>query len=107
MQNDVTVSDGNISGDLYELTEGALAHDWGAGHFLALKFATDDATITSIKVGLDPSVSSGMVELDSDMDGVFKITMPDIQKFIVEYTDGTTTQRDYYTLSGLNFNASA
>jgi len=59
--------------------------------------------LTSVKVGLDPSQGSGLVELlgDPDMNGVFKITNKDTQTFVVEKSDGITTTRQVYDLSGL------
>ena len=101
MQSSVAVSNGAITGTLKPVTSGALPDVWGEGYFLALKFATSDTTITSIKVGLDPSVSSGLVELDEDMDGVFKITDKDTQKLVVVKSDGQREIREEYDLSGL------
>lgn len=100
MQSNIEVADGNITGTLKYLSEGQLATDWGAGHFIALKFTTD-LTPTNVKVGLDPSQGSGLVTLDSDEDGVFKVTNKDLQNFVVQYTDGTHTYRDVYDLSKL------
>lgn len=102
MQDDVVVRSGKISGTLKKLTSGQLVTDWGEGYFLALKFANNDATVTSIKVGLDPSASQmEPVELDEDMNGVFKITDKDTQKFKVISTNGTVTKTDIYDLSEL------
>ena len=55
---------------------------YGAGNFIALKFTDIDETATSVKVGLDPSVSTGLVEIidDPDKNGAFKITDKDTQK---------------------------
>lgn len=106
MQTDVTLSDGVISGTLHKLTSGSLAEHWGAGYFLALKFTAEDwDDYTSVKVGLNPSYGSGLVEVktDPDKDGAFKITDPLDQSFVVEYTDGTYTRRDTYSLKGLVF----
>lgn len=77
----------------------------GSGNYLALKFtSTDWDAYTSVKVGLDPSASGmELVEVltDPDKDGVFKITDKDTQNFVVEVSDGTTTSRFEYDLSGL------
>lgn len=101
IQTNVSVSGHNITGTLKYLSTGSLVDTWGAGNFLALKFPDADITNYTVKVGLDPSQGSGLVELDSDKDGVFKITNKDTQKFIIQVTkDGeTVTQR--YNLSGL------
>ena len=101
MQTSVAVADGAITGTLKKLTSGQLVTDWGEGYFLSLKFTKNNAKITDIKVGLDPSVSSGLVSLDPDMLGVFKITDKDAQKFVVISTDGDVSFKQTYDLSGL------
>lgn len=101
MQTSVAVANGAITGTLKKLTSGQLVTDWGEGYFLSLKFTKNNAKITDIKVGLDPSVSSGLVSLDADMLGVFKITNKDAQKFVVISTDGEVSFKQTYDLSGL------
>lgn len=103
LQDGVKVEGNQITGTLKYQSEGTLVNDWGAGYFLALKFSYLDADATSVKVGLDPSQSSGLVEIinDPDLNGVFKITDKDAQDFKVVTTDGTHTQTDTYNLSGL------
>lgn len=93
-----------INGILKYLKSGQLVTDWGEGNFLALKFTNNKPeTVKTIKVGLDPSQGSGLVPLDEDMNGVFKITDKDAQKFIVEsYNENNElSQRDEYDLSNL------
>ena len=101
---DVTVSGNAITGTLKYLDDGGpISGWWGPGNFLALKFSDVDPKATSIKVGLNPSEGSGLVELlgDPDMNGVFKITDKDAQKFRVVITDGHATKTTDYDLSGL------
>ena len=100
MQSNIAIADGKITGTLKYLDEGQLVTDWGAGNFMALKFTVPDSA-TSCKVGLDPSVSSGLVELDEDKDGVFKVTDNETQKFVIVTTDGTHTLRQEFDLSEL------
>lgn len=71
---------------------------------MALKFTNNDTNAVKIKVGLNPSESSGLVELDSDMNGVFKVTDKDAQNFIVEAYDANDNliSRKGYDLSKLN-----
>lgn len=101
IQTDLAVDGNAITGTLLYLDSGEIADYWGAGNFMALKFTNNDSRINSIRVGLDPSEGSGLVELDSDMNGVFKVTNKDTQSFVVESTDGTQTITDTYVLSGL------
>lgn len=85
------------------MTSGALARDWGEGYFIALKFTNPDTAATSLRVGLDPSEGSGLVELDADMDGVFKVTDKDVQVLKTVTSSGTKTSEKVktYDLSGL------
>lgn len=103
LQTGVSVANGKITGTLKYVSTGALAHDWGAGNFLALKFSNLDASATSVKVGLDPSEGTGLVEIttDPDKNGVFKITNKDQQVFKVVTTDGEHTKVQIFDLSGL------
>lgn len=102
-ESDVAVSGKKITGTLKYLEGGPIAGYWGAGNFLALKFSDVDPKATSIKVGLNPSEGSGLVELlgDPDMNGVFKITDKTTQKFRVVITDGHLTKTTDYDLSDL------
>ena len=83
------------------MSTGPIAGYWGAGNFLALHFADIDPKATSVKVGMDPSQGSGLVELmgDPDMNGVFKVTNKATQKFVVVITDGHATKRQEFDLS--------
>lgn len=101
--DDVVVSDGKITGTLKYLDDGPIAGYWGAGNFIALHFADIDQRATSVKVGLNPSQGSGLVEImgDPDMNGVFKITDKENQVFRVVITDGITTKITDYKLNEL------
>ena len=69
-----------------------------------LKFlATDWDEFDSVKVGLDPSEGSGLVEIidDPDKNGVFKITDKDEQVFKIVSYDGIETKTQTFDLSGL------
>ena len=50
---------------------------------------------------MDPSVSSGLVTLDADLDGVFKVTDKNAQNFVVVATIGGVEYREEYNLGGL------
>ena len=106
LQSDVEVVDGKITGTLKYLDTGDLATDWGPGNFLALKFSNIPESATSVKVGLNPSEGSGLVELlgDPDMNGAFKITDPTVQKFNILTSDGSHTERQVFDLSELILN---
>lgn len=101
LQTNIAIANGAITGTLKFVDTGSLPTTWGEGNFLALKFTNNDTKVTSIKVGMEPSVSSGLVELDEDMNAVMKVTNKNTQKFVVEAISGATTQRYVYDLSGL------
>lgn len=102
MQQDLAVANNAITGTLKYLSSGQLVTDWGAGNFMALNFADIDSDASYVLVGLDPSVSSGLQKLDSDHDGVFKVTNKATQKLIVQQwtADGLFKQQTF-DLSGL------
>ena len=103
MQTGVAVSSNAITGTLHYLDTGAFPDRWGAGNFLALKFSDIDPNATSVRVGLDPSQGSGLVEIinDPDKNGGFKITDKNTQKFVVVTSDGTAEMRQEFDLTGL------
>ena len=74
-----------------------------SGHYLALKFNNIDSKATSVKVGLDPSRGSGLVEIinDPDKNGVFKIDEAKDQVFKIVISDGEHTETQTFDLSGL------
>jgi len=104
MQEDVVVTKNAITGTL-KFIEGGLAQSGplaGDGNFLALKFSNIDPKATSVKVGLDPSAGTGLVEIinDPDKNGVFKIRDNE-QKFVVEITTPEQVERTEYSLADL------
>lgn len=106
MQEDIVIGDDEIVGTLKYLDSGDLVTTWGAGNFMALNFVNNDfSKYSSVKVGMDPSQSSGLVEIinDPDKNGVFKVTNKDTQVFKIVYTDAETGEINTQTfdLSGL------
>lgn len=108
MQSRVKIEEGSgngaITGNLKYLDSGALVDTFGAGNFLALKFSDIPETATSVKVGLEPSEGTGLVELlgDPDLNGAFKVTNRFTQNFKIVTTDGTNTTTQIFDLSRLN-----
>lgn len=104
MQDNITVDAKAITGTLKKLTSGQLVTDWGEGYFIALTFSdfTDGLTYENVKVGLTPSEGAGLITLDSDQDGVFKVTNKDVQKLVVfQEKEGVGRLYETYDLSGL------
>lgn len=101
----MAVSGNTIVGTL-KFIEGGLSPSGplsGDGHFLALKISNIDSDATSVKVGLNPSQGTGLVEIieDPDKNLVAKITSTS-QKFVVVQSDNKgnkKTQR--FSLAGL------
>lgn len=105
MQTNIVISGNAITGTLKYLSgSNAITDMWGEGNFLCLKFPTADIENSTVKVGLEPSAGSGLVELDPDKNGVFKITDKLRQKFVVQITKDGETVVQRYDLSGLTCN---
>lgn len=104
MQSDISVTGKAITGSLTKLTSGSLVDVWGEGYFIGLGFDdfSEGLTYEDVKVGLAPTEGSGLVTLDSDQMGVFKVTDKDTQKIVVlQEKDGVGRLIEYYDLSGL------
>lgn len=99
------MSDSAITGTLKYMSESnAITDVWGPGNFIALEFDDIDPEAVSIKVGLEPSQGSGLVEIinDPDKDGVFKVTDKNAQNFKVVQTDADGKVKiQRFDLSGL------
>lgn len=106
MQSDVAVTGKAITGTLTKLTSGSLVDVWGEGYFLGLAFDdfSEGLTYEDVKVGLAPTEGAGMLTLDSDQMGVFKITDKDTQKLaVLQEKAGVGRLLELYDLSGLTF----
>ena len=103
IQEDITVTGSKITGTLKYVDSGQIVADWGTGNFLGLKFTNIDADATSVLVGLEPSVSSGLQELINDPDkaGIFKITDKSVQKLKVIQSNGSYSKVQTFDLSEL------
>lgn len=107
IQNNVSLTGNDFAGTLKYLTgDNAIVNEWGEGNFLAITFTADNwSDYDSVKVGLEPSQGSGMVELIGhldDLDSVFKIGNDVSQKFkIVASKAGKPTRTQVFDLSGL------
>lgn len=101
LQTGVTVTGSKITGTLHYISSGSLAQTWGAGNFIALNFTQIPAGATSCKVGMYPSVSSGLVELDADHKAVIKVTDKNAQRLKVVTTVNGDATTQTFDLSGL------
>ena len=102
---DILVGENAISGTLKYIASGEPATTWGAGNFLPITFVAEDwSKYVSVKVGVDPSAGSGLVELIGhldELDSIFKITNEKMQKLVIIANDGVMTKTKEYDLSGL------
>ena len=104
--DDVQAVGDRITGTLYDFEGWASGPLAGEGHFLAVQFGSIDTDATGVKVGLVPSAGTGLVELDSDKDAVFKIADKNRQQLHVELFDAAGNFTIYnYDLSGLKYEA--
>lgn len=110
MQSNIVVADGAITGTL-KFIEGGIAPSGplaGDGNFMFLKFA-DPNHADKVEVGLVPTAGTGFVELDPDMNAVFKVAgeiggVPQVLK--VRTTLGSTVKVQTFDLSGLTLEQS-
>ena len=104
LQDDVSVANGKITGTskYYEgWASGPLA---GPGNFIALKLAADNwNAYDSVKVGLNPSMGTGFVEIKNDPDKncVFKIADQNSQVFEVIISKDDDQTSLVYSLADL------
>lgn len=104
MQTGITVSGNAITGTLKYLSSGAIAKDWGPGYFIVLKVPDADPT-KSVKIGLNPSAGTGLLQIDNDKNGVFKVSDKDHQRFAVLQNENGNTLLQQFDLSGLTLEA--
>lgn len=88
---------GTVAGTLKWLASGDIADYWGAGNFVALAFEPRDEDAV-VKVGID---GTELAELDESLDGVFKVTDPTTETFVVETSKDGETLRQVFDLAGL------
>ena len=102
LQRGVKVAGNKITGTLLNYTETCeLTNYWGTGNFLSLRFACSAVNVKKIEVGFVGGSHSGLAQLDSDMNGVWKITTLE-DPFTVKTTfndDSVNTQ--LFDISGL------
>ena len=102
LQSDITINGDTISGSL-KFIEGGLAETGylaGDGYFLAVTWSEPAEDVTSIKVGLQPSLESGLVEGIDDPDRtlVAKVTPSMNQKVVLVQTSGDGSRTQYFNL---------
>ena len=88
--------------NFYDLFAGGCAVTHCAAAWHKFDNFTSGLTYENVKVGLSPTEGSGLVTLDSDKNGVFKITNKDVQKFVIfQEKTGKGRLMEFYDLSGL------
>ena len=108
LQTDIAVANGAVTGTLKYISTGALAADWGAGNFLAVKLTGIDEDATSVLIGLEPSEGTGLVEIIDDEDKVAVMRVADkaAQKLTIVTRCAGFAKVDRYDLSGLTLQTS-
>lgn len=79
----------------------------GDGYFLALQWSDpkEAENVTSLLVGLEPSVETGLVEAieDTDRNGVFKVDPTLAQKAVLIQSSAKGRRFQFFDLSELEF----
>ena len=105
MQSNVSFGNGKVTGTLKYLSgSNAITDVWGEGYFLCFNMTDSTWTgYTSVKVGVTPSVSSGLAEIinDPDKNGFVKVSDKNQQLFTIVSTNGTQTRTKAYSLADL------
>lgn len=100
-QENIVVTNNKATGTL-KYFEG-----WGSGtladpgYFIALQFSNIPESATSVRVGMNPSTGTGLVELDEDKNGVFRVTSITQQELQIVYTVDGENHVQNIDLSGL------
>lgn len=102
LQSDITIEGDTISGSL-KFIEGGLAETGylaGDGYFLAVTWSKPAEDVTSLKVGLQPSLESGLIEGIDDPDRtlVVKVTPSMNQKVVLVQTSDDGSRAQYFNL---------
>lgn len=108
MQTGIVVADNAITGTLKFIAGGITPTGTlsGDGNFMALKFV-DTNEADKVEVGLVPSAGTGFVELDADMNAVFKVAgkLDGVQQVLkVRTTKNSIVKVQTYDLTGLVLN---
>ena len=94
VQDDIVIAGDKITGTL-NFIEGGIAQAGilhGDGNFLALKLTLkENVDYTSIKIGLNPSEGSGLVEILNDPDKVFVGRITDNETQVIKIVSKTAT----------------
>lgn len=105
MQSNVSITGNDVTGTLKYLSgSNPITDVWGEGYFFCFTLADNTFTgLTSVKVGVEPSQGTGLVEIinDPDKNGIVKIADKALQKFVIVQTNGTVTKKQAYNLTGL------
>lgn len=104
-QDEFAVTGDQITGKLYEMTDESkvIVKDKGKGYYVCIKVTDIDADATSVKIGLEPSMGSGLVEIidDPDKAGIFKVTYKESQILKVIQSNDTCKRTQCFSLAGL------
>lgn len=106
MQENISIDGNDISGTLKYLSgSNAITDVWGEGNFFCFQLSADSwSAYDSVKVGVEPSQGTGLVEIinDPDKNGICKIGDKNTQKFkIIASKAGKPTKTQVFDLSGL------
>lgn len=104
LQDDITVTETRISGTLKyvdDFDDYSEDTELQSGHYLALKFTTDENSLTSVQV-IGGTTTEEPVVVGEDMNAVVRITDPMRQRLkVTSELDGCEPNEKIYRLTGL------
>lgn len=101
LQDNIVITGNKITGKLIKnegWTSGPLE---GEGYFLTVTVGDVPNGATNVRMGLNPSEGTGLVELDQDLTGIYKVASTTQQVLQVVYTLNGENHVTTYDLSGL------
>lgn len=100
LQSNITVTGNRITGSLLYNEGWASGPLKGPGYYLAIQL-TNIPEGATVFMGLNPSTGTGLVECDSDYNGIFKVSSTSQQEFQVVYVLDGEHHVQTYDLNGL------
>ena len=101
LQEDITITGNRITGKLIKNDGWESGPLEGEGYFLTVTVGDVPENAASVKMGLNPSEGTGLLELEADLTGIFKVTSTTQQVLQVVYVVDGESHVTTYDLSGL------
>lgn len=99
MITSMTVNGNEINITPKLVSSGSLAKEWGTGYFMPFAVTKNDSSVSSVYVEIVPTQGSGIMKLDSDMNGVVKLNTSTTQNFVIVQSGTNGFERTVYKIN--------